>query len=277
MDVLITGASGIVGSALRQRFPDTYSLTCLDISPDAGTLEADVADYDAIRPAFDGQDAVIHLAVQPLHSDEWPATLETNIVGTYNVLEAARDAAVPRLVFASSNHAVGLYEREHAPELYYGEVDLRLDETTQPRPDSLYGTSKAFGEALTCFYTGRYDHPVQSQAIRICTVQPPAYDHPYGSAERGVDEGSWERGSAAYELQVARQRAMWQSRRDCAQQFRRCLETESDGFDVLYGVSDNARRWVDLRHSTETVGYVPEDSADEWSAPPATDTTETDD
>lgn len=268
MNVLITGANGTVGSALQSHLDSDFDLTLLDINGDDNITIGDVRDYKSIRSSFDEQDAVIHLAVHPLTDDNWVSVLETNIIGTYNVLKATRDASVPTFVYASSNHAVGLYERENVPEIYYNEIDFTLDEETPHRPDSFYGTSKAFGEDLTCYFTNRFQYPTRAQSIRICTVRESEYDHPYGVAEQGVAEGRWRRDSAVYALQIARQRAMWHSRSDCAQLFQRCLKSNTDGYDIFYGVSDNERRWVDIEHAKKVIGYEPEESADEWDVYP---------
>lgn len=272
MNVLITGANGIVGSAIKTHWGETdaYDCTYLDREPHPSddTVVADVSDIDAIRPAFDGMDAVVHLAVHPLASDEWGEVLETNIVGTYNVVECARRAGVETVVFASSNHVVGMYEVDNRPDIYDGDVDVLLDETTPHRPDSLYGASKGWGEDLLRYYTERQGAPSNSAAIRIASVHPAEYDHPFGPAERGVDEGAFDRDSAEYDRRVARQKAMWQSRRDCAHLFERCLLDDRDGFDVFYGVSDNSGRWHDISHARDRVGYDPQDSADDWTAPP---------
>ena len=155
MDVLLTGAHGTVGTALTDHLSDEHEFTLLDRRrvdedhPHAGeeAVVADVADYEAIRPAFEGQDAVVHLAGYPTTDGTFDDVLDANIVGTHNVLEAARDAGVDHVVLASSNHVVGMYEVMHAPDIYFG-TDLEVDHTDPIRPDSEYGSSKAAGEAF---------------------------------------------------------------------------------------------------------------------------------
>jgi nucleoside-diphosphate-sugar epimerase len=170
-------------------------------------------------------------------------------------------------VFASSNHAVGMVEVRNAPGLYHdGEVLAGHDEPH--RPDSPYGLTKTYGEDL-----GRLAaeaHGVRFYALRIGAVRTPEYDHPYGDAERGVDAGDWERGSEAYEEQVARMKGLWQSRRDLAHLVDCCLQDDTVEWDHFYGVSANDRRWLDdLEYARETIGYDPADSAEEWDAPPS--------
>ncbi len=262
MDVLMTGANGTVGTAIADGLDRGFAT--LDAAGEAD-YHADVADYEAIRPAFEGRDAVVHLAGYASTDATWEEALTNNVVGTANVLRAADDAGVDRVVFASSNHVVGMYEADHAPELYEPGYDLLIDHTDPIRPDSHYGASKACGEAFGRQYTE--NHGIRFLALRIGTVNDPGYDHPYGDAELGVERGEWERGSEAYDRQVARMKGTWLSRRDCASLVERCLSADRR-FEVLYGVSDNERRWFDIDHARAAVGYDPRDDGEEWDEPP---------
>ena len=271
-NVLLTGAYGRVGTAIIDHLAgtDEYDFTYLDRRDHDRfeTVVADVSDREAIRPAFDGQDAVIHLAGYPETDGTWEQILTNNVIGTYNALEAAREAGVETFVFASTNHVVGTYELENAPEIYSPDFDLVIDHTVPNRPDSYYGASKAFGEDLGRYYVDDFEYPTRFYALRICSVRHEEYDHPYGDAERGVDEGWWERESEEYERMVARMKAMWHSRRDLTQLVECCLIDDRVDFDVFYGVSDNYRRWFDLEHARAVLGYAPEDNGEEWDAPP---------
>lgn len=271
-NVLLTGAFGRVGTALIDHLAprDEYEFTYLNRSDreEYDTYVGDVSHYDEIRPAFDDQDAVIHLAGYPETDGTWEQVLENNIIGMYNTLEAARDAEVPKFIFGSTNHVVGMYEVEHAPEIYERDYDLTVDQDSPRRPDSYYGSSKSFDEDLGRYYVENYEYPKQFYALRICSVRHEKYDHPYGDAEHGVDDGKWEHGSSEYEEQVARMKAMWQSRRDCAHQVDRCLQDDDVSFDVFYGVSDNDRRWFSIEHGRDILGYDPQDNGEEWDAPP---------
>ncbi|RQG94927.1 NAD-dependent epimerase/dehydratase family protein [Natrarchaeobius chitinivorans] len=278
MDVLVTGSYGRCGTALIDHLHGTggYEFTYLDRSdPDEDheygeyeTVVADVADEEAVRDAMDGQDAVVHLAGYPRVESSFDDVLEPNVVGTYNVLEAARRAEVESVVFASSNHVVGGYEASFAPEIYEPEAGIVVDHTDPVRPDSFYGVSKRFGEDLGRFYVENCEYPERFYALRICSVRHSEYDHPYGDAESGVDDGEWSRDSDEYEEMVARMKAMWQSRRDFAHQVECCLHDRCVDYGVFYGVSDNRRRWFDLEHARATIGYDPQDDGEEWDAPP---------
>jgi hypothetical protein len=271
-NVLLTGAFGRVGTAIIDHLADRdeYEFTYLNRSDreEYDTVVADVSDYEEMRPAFDDKDAVIHLAGYPETDGTFEQVLENNIIGMYNTLEAATDAGVETFVFGSTNHVVGMYEVEFAPDIYEPDFELLVDEESPRRPDSQYGSSKSYGEDLGRYYTENYEYPTQFYALRICSVRHEQYDHPYGDAEHGVDDGKWERDSPEYERQVARMKAMWQSRRDLAQQVHCCLRDDDVEFDVFYGVSDNDRRWFSIEHARDVLGYDPQDNGEEWDAPP---------
>jgi len=277
MDVLVTGAGGTIGTAITDHLggDDRYDFTLLDVEPADGPGEsvvADVRNYDELRPQFDGQDAVIHLALTPgtggasNRDIEWSDPLADNLEGITNVFEAAVEADLDSVVFASSNHAVGMVELDNYPDVYH-DRGIVADHTEPHRPDSLYGLTKSYGEDLGRLAAER--HGIRFYGLRIGACRDPEYDHPYGDAERGVDAGRFERDSDAYEEQVARMKGLWQSRRDLAQLVDCCLQDDSVEWDHFYGVSANQRRWLDdLDHARETIGYEPEDDGEEWDAPP---------
>lgn len=292
--VLVTGPFGEAGEAILNHLHerDEYEFTFLDRTdhPDYETHVADVADYDAIRPAFDDQDAVIHLAAQSDAGADFKDVIEPNIVGTYNVLRAMEDAGVEKLIFASSQRVMGLYEEDHAPALYEEDYPsqfdpLRLGHRTLPKPDGYYGASKLFGESMCRVHARQTGAPNRVYALRISSVRTAEYDHPYGDAERGVDRGdehvvkegevwdqsqtgSWERGSDEYEEMVKRLKASWTSQRDFAHMIECCLRDESVVFDVFYAVSGNAARWFDIEHAQAVLGYEPADDGGKWNSPP---------
>jgi nucleoside-diphosphate-sugar epimerase len=272
MNVLLTGAFGQVGTAAIDHVApdDDYNFTYLDRKPhpEYESITADVADYDDIRPAFDGQDAVIHLAAAPKPYDPWDDILESNLIGTYNVLEAAQDAGVEQVIFASSHHVMGGYEDEHAPELYDPDYPLVLEASDPSRPDSYYAVSKLFGEHLGHYYVEYEDTPKQFYALRITNLGPEEWDDPWGWAERAVASGDIERGSEAYERRVDRHMNHWCSRRDFAQLVERCLRDNDVTFDVFNAVSGNSGSWWSTEHAEAVLGYDPRDDARDWESNP---------
>ncbi|WP_440767087.1 NAD-dependent epimerase/dehydratase family protein [Natronorubrum sp. DTA7] len=279
MNVLLTGAYGRCGTAIIDHLHDdsAYEFTYLDRDePDTSgeygdheTVVADVGDARAVRDAATDQDAMIHLAGYPFTDGTWDDVHQPNIIGMLNALEAAREHELETVVFASSNHVMGMYEIENAPDLYYGtDVPFRLSHEDPVRPDSYYGVSKSFGEDLCRYYVENYEYPKRAHAIRICVVRWAEYDHPYGDAERDVNRGDYERDSDEYEEVVARTKGMWQSRRDFAHMIDRCLQSDEESFEIFSGVSDNDRRWYSIENARETIGYEPQDNGEEWDSPP---------
>jgi nucleoside-diphosphate-sugar epimerase len=149
--ILMTGAAGKIGSVLRKELRGFYPLIrLLDIAPlgaaDDGEelYTADIRDAAALATAMVGIDCVVHLAGMSVEA-RWEQVLPLNIEGCYNVFEVARLGGVKRMVFASSNHAVGFHRRERF-----------IDTNVVPRPDTRYGVSKVFGEALGRLYADKY-------------------------------------------------------------------------------------------------------------------------
>jgi len=256
--VLITGAEGVIGTALREHLGDRYDLRALTRAPaDFPSHVADIADLDAILPAFDGIEAVVHLAASPAVETPWADILPNNLVGTYNVFEAARRAGVGAVVFASSNHTIGMYELDGQPELYELNDPRVYDHTVEVRPDSLYGVSKVYGEALGRLYADRFGLRVFN--LRIGAIR--AGDNPTAPEVLASSPALLNLQTA--ELRRKRMRAVWLSRRDCAQLVARCLDADHVNWAIVYGTSNNPRQFWDLDHARELLGYEPEDASPE--------------
>ena len=231
--VLITGASGSVGRSLALSLKDRYDLrlhyhrNIPERPPVDDVRIANIADYDEIAAAMVGVDAVVHLAADSSPSADWASVRDRNIIGTFNVFESARLAGVNKVIFASTNHVMGMYDRDRQWPVY----------NDQPvRPDSLYGVSKAFGEALARHYSDRYG--MSMICLRIGWF-----------LERPVDEiGLW----------------MWLSHRDGAQAVARAIETPLL-FGIFYTLSRNTRRHWDLTETIEKLGYRPEDDSETFA------------
>lgn len=241
MRVLITGAAGNIGRLVvpRMRTADRV-LRLLDSEP-IGPIEpsyagqspsgvevvrASINDADAMRAACEDVDAVVHLAGIPSEAP-WEQILRTNIDGTHTVLEAARAAGVPRVVLASSNHAVGFHpgDGQVAPDYLF------------PRPDTYYGVSKAAMEALGSLYHDRYGMDVVCLRIGACL-------------ERPRDE---------------RMLAIWLSPDDVTRLLEASICAPRPGFRVVWGMSKNTRGWFSMEEG-RAIGYQPQDDAEQYAA-----------
>jgi hypothetical protein len=206
------------------RLLDTAPLTA---AAGEEAIRASVTDIDAMTAACQGADAVIHLAGIPGEAP-WNEIRDVNIEGTYTAFEAARRAGVGRVVFASSNHAVGFSPRAEFP----------VPDYAFPAPDTYYGVSKVAGEALAALY--HYRHGLDAICIRIltCTERP----------------------------RTGRALSTWLSPDDAGRLFEACLSAPRPGFRVIFGVSANTRGgWVSLAEA-RALGYEPRDDAEAYAA-----------
>jgi uronate dehydrogenase len=228
--VLITGAAGDVGTHLSRELAGKYRLRLSDKRPLKALkgqtfVRADISKMaDALR-ITKGVDAVVHLGGYSVEGP-WEAILQANIVGCYNVFEAARRNGVKRILFPTSNHAVGFYRRDQV-----------IDHRVYPKPDSRYGVSKVFGEALGSLYADKYGMEVFM--MRIGNVNPKPIDK--------------------------RRLSLWFSPRDLAQLVSIGIEHPGIRFEIVYGISRNKRAWYDNSNAFR-LGYQPQDDSEIYVA-----------
>jgi nucleoside-diphosphate-sugar epimerase len=243
--VLVTGLSGLIGRALRKQVDGRYDLRALNRSAVEGLPchQADIADLGAIKPAFAGVDTVVHLAAQ-VGNPAWEAILRHNITGTYNVFEAAREAGVKRVVFASSGATVsGIESDKPYGDLVAGRYDGLtswpiLTHLSPLRPSGLYGASKVWGEALGRHYADA--HGLSVICVRIGRVH--AEDRP----------------------RSAREFSVWCSQRDIARFLESCVEApEAVRFEIFFCTSRNKWGYRDLEHPRAVLGWEPIDAAED--------------
>jgi uronate dehydrogenase len=232
MHILVTGAAGGIGTRLRKLLKSVYPRIRwsdirkpTDLAVGEEFIATDLADLAEVEKITAGVDGIVHLGG---HSTEgpWDTILQSNIVGTYNMFEAAYRQGVKRVVFASSNHAVGFYPR-----------DKRIGINTPVRPDSRYGVSKAFGEALGAMYADK--HGLRVTCLRIGNV-----------------------GNAPLDK---RRMAIWLKSEDLVQLIRIGLEHADIRYEIFYGASDNADSWWD-NSNARRFGYKPQGQAEPFRA-----------
>ena len=228
--ILITGAAGDVGTHLRRELAKKYRIRASDLRSlkkigGETYARADVSKMaDALR-ITKGVDAIVHLGGYSVEGP-WEGILSANIVGCYNVFEAARCNGVKRIIFPTSNHAVGFYKRSQT-----------IDHRVYIKPDSRYGVSKVFGEALGSLYADKYG--MQFLMIRIGNVNPAPIDK--------------------------RRLSIWISPRDIAQLVTIGIEHPEIKFEIVYGISANKRAWYDNANAFR-LGYKPQDDSETYAA-----------
>jgi uronate dehydrogenase len=222
--ILMTGAAGEIGTQLRNLLPPLYPDLVLsdvkrppDLAPSETFKSADLAIPAEVEAICEGVHGILHFGGFSVEGP-WDNILQSNIIGCYNLFEAARKQGVKRVVFASSNHAVGFYPRQR-----------RIGTDDAVRPDSRYGVSKAFGEALAALYA--YKHGLRVTSIRIGNF-----------ADAPVDK---------------RRLSIWLSPDDLVQLIRIGLEHPDIRYEIFYGASDNDRSWWD-NEAAFRFGYHPE-------------------
>ncbi|NVN86808.1 MAG: NAD(P)-dependent oxidoreductase [Rhodopseudomonas sp.] len=226
----MTGAAGGIGTRLRRLLPPIYPdlvLSDRDAPSDLTASEvfrpADLADPAQVEAICKGVDGILHFGGYSVEGP-WDAILQSNIIGCYNLFEAARKQRVKRIVFASSNHAVGFYPRHR-----------RIGPDVTARPDSRYGVSKVFGEALGALYADK--HGIGVTCLRIGNVGDAPLDQ--------------------------RRLSIWLKPEDLVQLCRIGLEHRAIHFEVLYGASFNERAWWDNSRAYE-LGYSPAGRAEDF-------------
>ncbi len=228
--VLMTGAAGGIGTHMRHLLKPIYAGLVLsdmkhpeNLAADESFIPADLTKPSEIEAACQGIEGIVHFGGYSVEGT-WNQILQANIVGCYNLFEAARKAGVKRVIFASSNHAVGFYPRS-----------TTIPAEVIARPDSRYGVSKVFGEGLGAMYAYKHGIGVTSLRIGNLGVQP-------------IDE---------------RRLAIWLSPEDLVKLIRIGLEKPDLVYEVMYGVSDNARSWYD-NSNAHGLGYKPGGKAEDY-------------
>jgi uronate dehydrogenase len=232
--VALSGAGGIVGGVLRKGLRErgfdlraaggSRPLTPLFDGEDV--MQGDLRDPAVVDRLLAGVDVLIHMAGTSVERP-LPEIIDNNLRALYEVYEGARRHKVRRVVFASSNHAFGMYP-----------VDERLKLGAAFRPDGFYGLSKVWGEAMARMYWDK--HGIEGISLRIGTTMGKPPENP-------------------------RQLSTWMGSDDLLQLVQRCIEAQDVGYADVWGISANARAYYDLSEGN-AIGYRPTQNAEDWAA-----------
>jgi len=234
--ILITGPGGRVGTQIVPLLREHFALRLLDAKQlkaeiDDEVVQADIAEFDALRKACEGVKAMVHLAAIPDEDDFHSRLLPVNLAGVYNAFEAARQAGVRKVIFTSTGQTVLLYPKGEwvTPEM-------------PVRPSTVYGCTKVFGEALARHYSEK--HGMSMIVIRLCYFQP-------------------------YDSELLRQpgdiQREWCSPRDLTQLLVKSIRADVP-FAIFFGISNNTGRFWDISNAQRLVGYEPQDNAADFLA-----------
>ncbi|MBO83668.1 MAG: hypothetical protein CL506_04795 [Actinobacteria bacterium] len=249
-NVLVTGASGLIGGILLKN-NSKNNLYGLDIVPSKypNSELSDISEPQKLEKLFSKNniEVVVHLAGNPSVSGKWNSIKVNNIDGTSNVFEASKNSGVKKIIFASSNHAVGLYENDNPyDQIIAGDYNAienyeLIKSDCEVRPDSLYGVSKAFGENL-----GRYFH--ENFGIKVACLR-------IGSV---VKNDSPVRGNSS------RFFSTWCSHNDIFGLIEACIASDNLRFNIFYGVSNNKWKIWDISNQKKILDFSPQSNAESF-------------
>ncbi|MDF9746060.1 NAD-dependent epimerase/dehydratase family protein [Natrinema salsiterrestre] len=250
-DIAITGAAGNVGREAVDAFPsDDHALTLFSHSEteDLDATPLEITDREEFLDALEGQDVLVHLAANASPRAEWDEVQGPNVDGVSNAFAAAAENDLERVVFASSNHAVNMKNTVSGirPESTVGSPEIvRPDDPTDP--DTYYGVTKVFGEAMGSYYAKRHGLDVVSLRIGWLLSRDELRQE---CADR---DGAGERYA----------RAMWLSPGDCRRVLNAAATATLEGSPLIaHGISDNSERFLSLSETMRDLNYRPRDDAE---------------
>ncbi|MFZ7089850.1 NAD-dependent epimerase/dehydratase family protein [Primorskyibacter sp. 2E233] len=230
--LLITGAAGGLGTVMREKLAhlaDTLRLSDMtemgEAKPNEEIVICDLGDAAAVEELVKDCDGIVHFGGKSTEGP-WSVINNANIQGVMNLYEAARKNGMPRIVFASSNHAIGFYKQDQV-----------IDNTVYPRPDGLYGVSKVFGEAVANAYHDKFGQ--ETAIVRIGSSFPEPRNH--------------------------RMLSTWMSYDDFAGMITRIFDVPKLGCPIIYGASDNTASFWD-NSNIAWLGWKPQDNAESFRA-----------
>ena len=245
MKIGITGAEGTIGSVLRKGLSKKYKIISFTLqTQDFESVQIDLSNNNEIKGKFEGLDALIHLAADPRPEASWESVKKNNIEATFNVYNEVKNAGVKKIIFASTNHTQHGDTLLTTPETLDLKKNKILSLENNTNPDSLYAVSKLFGEDLGKYFSEQ--HKIKFIGLRI------------GWIVKG-DDPTIMCGTPSEDYL----RSMYLSHRDCIQAFERALESSRD-FLIAYAISNNSTKVFDLKETSRTLNFYPEDDSENY-------------
>ena len=245
MKIGITGAEGTIGSVLRKGLSNKYKIISFTLqTQDFESVQMDLSNNNEIKGKFEGLDALIHLAADPRPEASWESVKKNNLEATYNVYNEVKNAGVKKIIFASTNHTQHGDTLLSTPETLDLKKNKILSLENNTNPDSLYAVSKLFGEDLGKYFSEQ--HKIKFIGLRI------------GWIVKG-DDPTIMCGTPSEDYL----RSMYLSHRDCIQAFERALESSKD-FLIAYAISNNSTKVFDLKETSRTLNFYPEDDSENY-------------
>lgn len=234
--VLFLGATGRIGPSLIEEYLKHYKKDYEIIlgihkkgqTHGLKTVKFDLTNIKKLKSIMKGIDTVVNLAANSNPNAKFSEILEPNIIGAYNVFEAARQSKVKRVIFASSVHAIRGYK-----------IGEKVRHNYVPKPTCYYGASKIWGESLCYIYSSKYD--MSCLAIRV---------------------GAYVSNNLKKKVCLTRDNFDYViSQRDMAQLIYRCVVAPKKiKYGILAGISNNNNKYMDLKYTKKLVGYKPQDN-----------------
>jgi nucleoside-diphosphate-sugar epimerase len=250
-NILVTGSSGLIGTILLKKF-NKYNLIGIDLKENnyENFEKADISDQSNLQRIMQKNNicTVVHLAGNASVNADWNSLLKNNFNGTFNVFDACKESGVNKIIFASSNHAVGLFENDSPyKQIVKGEYEKvssdysLIKPSCEVRPDSLYGVSKAYGENLGRFYFESYG--INVACLRIGSVIQD--DNPlFKNSNRFF--------------------STWCSHTDISGLIEACIDSDKIGYNIFYGVSDNKWKIWDISNLNKKLSFIPKSNAESF-------------
>lgn len=271
MKIFITGGAGTCGSVLKDLAHEKIFFDLKDkpsYFKDHEYITGNLSDQDLLSKSMQNCDVLIHLAAKDYYPDfrmgagevSWEDYSYNNIHLTKQLFDQAIKSGIKKVIYASTHRVQGMYEKKYSPKIYELGHSYQFNHLSEVCPDSIYAVTKLFGENIARYFSTSSN--TIFKCVRICSVRDEDNDNPFAYAEYGVKQGLWSRESKEYNIQKNRLKGLWQSRRDFLQMIDKIIISDKKEFEIFYGLSNNDRKWFDIKYSKDSINYCPLDNSE---------------